>query len=58
MTDLDRARLKRLSQPGAEGLLYFMQYIYPLVFPGERLERTPVVEAIAAVAAERDGQQR
>lgn len=53
MNDIDRARLKRISQPGAAGLLYFMQYAYPLAFPGERLELTPVVETIAECAANR-----
>lgn len=49
--DLDRARIKRMSQPGAAGLLYFMQYMWPLVHPGERLELTPVIEAAAEIAA-------
>lgn len=51
MNDLDRARLKRMLQPGAAGLLAFVQYVYPSVFPSERFERTPVVDAIAAVVA-------
>lgn len=34
MNDLDRARMKRMSQPGSEGLLSFMQYVWPAVYPG------------------------
>ena len=47
MNDIERARLKRMSRPDAEGLLYFMQYAWPVVFSEERFERSPTIEAIA-----------
>lgn len=53
MNDILRAQLKRMSQPGADGLLAFMQYAWPAVRPGERLERAPAMEAIAEVADDR-----
>lgn len=54
MNDILRAQLKRMNRTDAEGMISFMQYAWPVVFPGERFERTPTIEAIAeAVVSQR-----
>lgn len=51
MTDLDLARLRRMQRPGVDGLRYFIEYVWPTVFPGEQFKRTPVASMIADVVA-------